>query len=329
METNTFEILEICGDGTFGIVYKAKQKSTETLVAIKRAKEVKYERPVQERIANEREILCKLQHENIISIFSLEEPLEITSSLSFSKLLNIKLNVNAIVFPYCPLTLKSLLKNYALAPHEIKSCIWMILNGVAHIHSNGVIHRDLSPSNILISDSGIIKISDFGTAWTDANNNHEPRGKMKFEVGTRYYRAPELLYSADNYSNAIDLWSLGCIFAEFFTKPASSPLFHGENDIEQLSEIFRILGVPNESTWPEMIDFPDYGKITFVKKDCDGLTIKQLPKAKPQDVQFISKFLKYPSMERMMASKALLDPLLDADDFSKFCINIQDLKKRI
>ncbi|CAG8720238.1 15756_t:CDS:2, partial [Dentiscutata erythropus] len=316
METNTFEILEICGDGTFGIVYKAKQKSAETLVAIKRAKEVKYERPVQERIASEIEILRKVQHENIISIFSLEEPVEITSSLSFSKLLNIKLNINAIVFPYCPLTLKSLLKDYVLALHEIKSCIWMILNGVVHIHSIGVIHRDLSPSNILISDSGVIKISDFGIAWTDSNN-HEPRGKMKFEVGTRYYRAPELLYSTDNYSNAIDLWSLGCIFAEFFTKPASSPLFHSENDIEQLSEIFRILGVPNESTWP----------ITFVNKDCDGLTIKQLPRAKPQDVQFISKFLKYPSMERMTAGKALLDPLFDADDFSKFYINIQDLKK--
>ncbi|CAG8588918.1 2280_t:CDS:2 [Racocetra fulgida] len=251
MGTNTFEILEICGDGTFGIVYKAKQKSTETFVAIKRAKEVKYERPVQERIPNEIEILRKVQHEN------------------------------------------SLLKDYTLSPHEVKSCIWMILTGVVHIHNIGVIHRDLSPSNILISDSGVIKISDFGIAWVDSNNGYEPR---------------ELLYSAENYSNAIDLWSLGCIFAEFFTKPASSPLFHGENDIEQLSEIFRILGVPDESTWP-MIDFPDYGKFTFIQKDCDGLTIKHLPKAKSQD--------------------ALLDPLFDTDDFSKFCINIQDLKKRI
>ncbi|CAG8696513.1 6679_t:CDS:2, partial [Racocetra persica] len=283
MGTNTFEILEICGDGTFGIVYKAKQKSTETFVAIKRAKEVKYERPVQERIPNEIEILRKVQHENIISIFSLEESIEIISSLSFSKLLNIKPNVNAIIFPYCPLTLKSLLKDYTLSPHEVKSCIWMILTGVVHIHNNGVIHRDLSPNNILISDSGVIKISDFGIAWVDSNNGYEPRGKMKFEVGTRYYRAPELLYSAENYSNAIDLWSLGCIFAEFFTKPASSSLFHGENDIGQLSEIFRILGVPDESTWPEMIDFPDYGKFTFIKKDCDGLTIKHLPKAKSQD----------------------------------------------
>ncbi|CAG8448827.1 12195_t:CDS:2 [Cetraspora pellucida] len=273
MGTNTFEILEICGDGTFGIVYKAKQKSAEKFVAIKRAKEVKYERPVQERIANEIEILRKVQHENVY---------------------------------------------YTLSPQEVKSCIWMILNGVVHIHNNGVIHRDLSPSNILISDSGVIKISDLGMAWVNSNNGHEPRGKMKFEVGTRYYRAPELLYSAENYSNAIDLWSLGCIFTEFFTKPASSPLFHGENDIEQLSEIFRILGVPDESTWPEMIDFPDYGKFTFIKKDCDGLTIRQLPKAKSQEVQFISKFLKYPSMERITASKALLDPLFDTDDFSKF-----------
>ncbi|CAG8683823.1 10065_t:CDS:2, partial [Scutellospora calospora] len=170
--------------GTFGVVYKAKQHSTETFVAIKRAKEVKYERPVQERIANEIETLRKVRHENIISIFSLEEPVEITSSLSLTKLLNIELNANAIVFPYCPLTLKSLLEYYTLAPHEFKSCIWMILNGVVHIHSIDVIHRDLSPSNILISESGVIKISDFGTAWVDSNNGLEPRGKMKFEVGT-------------------------------------------------------------------------------------------------------------------------------------------------
>ncbi|CAG8551923.1 2243_t:CDS:2 [Acaulospora colombiana] len=163
-----------------------------------------------------------------------------------------------------------------------------------------------------------MKIADFGVAWADTNNGIEPRGKMKFEVGTRHYRAPELIFSAGDYTNAIDLWSIGCIFAEFFTRPSGSPLFNGESDIEQLAKIFQVLGVPTEETWPEMKNFPDYGKLNFKIKECLGLTKQQLPEANSPDIiQFISKFLEYGFEERMTANQALQDSIFDSSDFLK------------
>lgn len=93
---------------------------------------------------------------------------------------NIEINKNSLIFPFCPLTLRTLLDGYELRLSEIKSCVWMILKGVVHIHNCEVIHRDLSPRNILISDVGVIKISDFGNAWI--NNGTKPLGG---NVGTR------------------------------------------------------------------------------------------------------------------------------------------------
>ncbi|CAG8557115.1 18316_t:CDS:2 [Acaulospora morrowiae] len=328
MDSEVYEILETCGEGTFGIVYKARQKSTGTLVAVKKAFEVRYERPARERIANEIKILRSVEHENIISIFSSDGTYKFVDSSSRILFCSDETNKTSIIFPYCPLTLKDLLENYVLTFSEKKSCIWMILNGVAHIHESAIIHRDLSPRNILINGIGVVKIADFGVAWADTNNNFEPRGEMKFEVGTRHYRAPELLFSAGNYTNVIDLWSLGCIFAEFYTKPVGSPLFDGGSDIEQLSKIFRVLGIPTEKSWPEMKDFPDYGKLTFKIKECLGLTELQLPEAhSPGVIQFISKFLKYSFNERMTANRALQDSIFDSDDFSKIRIELDKLKR--
>jgi serine/threonine protein kinase len=82
--------------------------------------------------------------------------------------------------------LRTLLDEYKLTLSEIKSCIWMILNGVAYIHECKIIHRDLSPKNILISDSGVIKIADFDDAWMESDSGNEKRGKMRFEIGTRF-----------------------------------------------------------------------------------------------------------------------------------------------
>ncbi|CAG8462775.1 15276_t:CDS:2 [Funneliformis mosseae] len=326
MEQYSYEILSTYGEGTFGVVYKARQKPSKKLVAIKKSIEVRYERPVHERVENECRVLDILKHENIISLIPCDETSRRLSP-TLSRF-NVQLGINSLIFPFCPFTLRTLLDEYTLSLSEIKSCIWMILNGVTHIHECKVIHRDLSPKNILISDSGVIKIGDFDDAWIESNSNNEKRGEMRFEIGTRIYRAPELLFSSGNYSYAVDLWSLGCIFAEFFTENVGYPLFDGGSDIEQLCKIFRILGVVNELNWPEVIEFPDYGKFKFVESDSVGLTIKHLPHANKEIIDFIAKFLRYPMNGRMIAQEALQDPLFKSDDFSKFYINISSLQKK-
>ncbi|RIA98426.1 kinase-like domain-containing protein [Glomus cerebriforme] len=326
MEQSSYEILTNYGEGTFGVVYKARQKPSGDLVAIKKSIEVRYERPARERLENERRVLNKVKHENVISLIPCDETLN-SLSPTLSRF-NVQLNINSLIFPFCPLTLRTLLDEYILTLSKIKSCMWMTLNGVAYIHECEVIHRDLSPKNILINDLGVIKIADFDDAWLESYNGDEKRGKMRFEIGTRIYRAPELLFSSGDYSYAIDLWSLGCIFAEFFTKDVGYPLFDGGSDIEQLCKIFQILGVANESNWPEVAAYPDYGKFKFAESDSAGLTVNHLPHANQEIVDFIAKFLKYPTKERITAREALQDSLFQSDDFSKTHIDISFLRKK-
>nr|CAG8620683.1 6171_t:CDS:2 [Entrophospora candida]CAG8626689.1 9661_t:CDS:2 [Entrophospora candida] len=300
METTTFKIIDSYAEGSYSIVYRAKQIPAGNLVAVKRCREInKREKPIKERVERELKILCILEHENVISVIPNKEPIIILDAPS-----NIEINVNSLVFPFCPYTLGYLLKNYKLNSLQQKSCIWMILSGIAYIHEHGIIHRDLSSKNVLITKDGIIKISDLGNAWVESICDDEVVGEMKHDIGTRCYRAPELLLSCHNYDYSVDLWSTGCIIAEFFTKPIGSILFNGESDIEQLIKIFRVFGVPTLKNWPEMKDFHDYGKVNFIHQSVEGLTNKQLPNANSKEtIEFIKKYLKYPKKERLTANK--------------------------
>lgn len=131
-----------------------------------------------------------------------------------------------------------------LAQAQVKSYLQMLLKGVAFCHANNIVHRDLKPANLLISASGQLKIADFGLARV-----FSPDGSRLYthQVATRWYRAPELLYGARQYNQGVDLWAVGCILGELLN---GSPLFPGENDIEQLCCVLRILGTPSPQVWP-------------------------------------------------------------------------------
>ena len=150
-----------------------------------------------------------------------------------------------------------------MEPHKIKKLLHQILSGIADCHMKRIIHRDLKPANILIDKSAgtsppipdNIKIGDFGLARTFSL----PVRPSSQEVVTLWYRAPEILLGSVEYSTPIDVWSIGCIFAEMVTK---KPLFSGDSDLDQLYRIFRILGTPNESNWPGVTKLKDY-RTTF------------------------------------------------------------------
>ncbi|CAG8607372.1 3725_t:CDS:2, partial [Ambispora leptoticha] len=275
MSLENYEILEKCGEGAYSIVYKAKEKKTGTLVAIKGPfKSMRY-RDAEMRESRVREIrsLQKLQNQNVIKLLHCDN----------WDNTGINLKSTYFVFPYCPLTANSLCIKYELTEEQKKSCIRMILEGLDYIHSQGIIHRDISARNILIDEFGVVKIADFGNAWMESDTN-EKKGNLSSDVGTRFYRAPELFFSASNYTNTIDLWSVGCVIAEFFTEPVGSHLFQGETDILQICKIFHVLGVPNDTTWPEMKTLPDYGKIEFIPSPTNGLTQSEhLPNAQTNE----------------------------------------------
>lgn len=136
----------------------------------------------------------------------------------------------------------------------------MAVEGVAHLHRQGVMHRDLKPSNMLIDWNGVLKLCDFGQA-----RDYQPdAGELSYQVCTRWYRAPELLYGSTSYNTDVDIWSLGCVLAEMLQE---WPLFKGENDIEQLGLVVKALGPPPEGEWTERL--PDYNKIQFLSPDDD------------------------------------------------------------
>lgn len=123
-------------------------------------------------------------------------------------------------------------------------------------------------------------------------------------VGTRWYKAPELLYGANKYGKGLDMWAVGCIFAELLS---GKPLFPGIMDIDQLSRIVRVLGAPNEIIWPGVTSLPDFDKISF-SDERDLLSLRQLlPQASPSALKFLEKFLVYDPEQRISAQAALQD----------------------
>ena len=143
-----------------------------------------------------------------------------------------------------------------LKENQVKSYMEMLLKGVAYLHQQNIMHRDLKPANLLLSKEGHLKIADLGLSRVFSKDGRQ----YSHQVATRWYRAPELLYGSRNYTEAVDLWSVGCIFGELLN---NSPIFPGENDIDQLGIVIRILGSPSERVWPGVHELPDFSKITF------------------------------------------------------------------
>lgn len=127
-----------------------------------------------------------------------------------------------IVMEYLPANLHLMMQflREELDLPKIKAYLWMLLEGVMYMHENHIMHRDLKPTNLLISNNGVLKIGDFGLARIYVEN--EPDRLYSHQVATRWYRAPELLYGARKYTNSVDMWAVGCIAAEMINR---SPLF--------------------------------------------------------------------------------------------------------
>jgi len=119
----------------------------------------------------------------------------------------------------------------------------MMLRGVDACHQNYVLHRDLKPGNLLLSEDGVVKLADFGLARTYGS----PGAKFSPQAFTRWYRPMELLLGAEEYGPASDMWSVGCIFAEMFLRV---PLFAGDTDMHQVNRIVACMGTPTEAMWP-------------------------------------------------------------------------------
>lgn len=146
-----------------------------------------------------------------------------------------------------------------LKAEHVKCIMHQVLTGLKFMHEKEILHRDLKPGNLLISKDGVVKYADFGLARhynkEEVKDKDNDSAKLTRNVCTRYYRPPEILYGSFEYDSSVDIWSAGCIMGELVL---GDFLFKGENEIDQLTKIFSIVGNAVEDTWPGVSQLPNY-----------------------------------------------------------------------
>jgi len=223
---DVYEKLHKIDEGTYGVVYKAKDKVTGDIVALKQVKLISTKEGFPVTALREINVLLSLDHPNIVNVR------EMVVGNTMDKIF--------MVMDFMEHDLKGLMMamTQPFSASEIKRLMLDLTSALDYCHEHWVLHRDLKTSNMLFNNRGIACLCDFGLA----RKYGDPLKEYTQLVVTLWYRAPELLLGAKVYGAAIDVWSLGCIFAELVLR---KPLLPGQGEIDQIDKIFKLLGTPS------------------------------------------------------------------------------------
>nr|P54664.1 RecName: Full=Cell division control protein 2 homolog 1 [Trypanosoma congolense]CAA82956.1 cdc2-related kinase [Trypanosoma congolense]CCC93329.1 cell division protein kinase 2 homolog 1 [Trypanosoma congolense IL3000] len=296
-----YQRLEKIGEGSYGVVYRARDITTDVIVALKRIRLESVEEGVPCTAIREISILKELRHENIVRL------LDVCHSEN-------RLN---LVFEYMEMDLKKYMDRASgnLDPATIQEFMRSLLKGVRFCHERNVLHRDLKPPNLLISREKELKLADFGLGRAFGI----PVKKYTHEVVTLWYRSPDVLLGSTQYGTPVDIWSVGCIFAEM---AIGAPLFAGKNDADQLLRIFRFLGTPSSQVWPSMnlypnstnmLSKPEFQQNLIATCDEQFQTHPAYAKLGPQGIDLLRRLLRYEPGERLTAAQALEHPYFSVE----------------
>jgi len=291
-----YTFIRSIGHGAYGVVVSANDSKDKEKVAIKKVSKAFEDLVDAKRILREIKLLRHFDHENVIHIKDLGVPNPELGLAGFNDIYIVselmETDLHRVIY-----------SRQTLSDEHIQYFIYQILRSLKYIHSADVVHRDLKPSNLLLNSTCDLKICDFGLA----RGMHDVQLQLTEYVVTRWYRAPEIMLACRVYTKAIDVWSVGCIFAELLGR---KPLFPGEDYIHQLKLIAEIVGTPGEKD------------LTFVTSEKALKFMRQLPpkpkadwsklypKAAPEALDLLDRMLRFDPAQRISVTDALAHPYL-------------------
>jgi serine/threonine protein kinase len=280
-----FRKVDLLGQGTYGKVYKVIEAATNQVYALKKILTTLDGEGFPAVALREVCLLRSLAHPNIVRLWDIV----VTEHHLY------------LVFEFVVSDLHGLIvkPDFSMTPAIVKRLIRQILQGLDYCHSHRIMHRDLKPGNILVDSNLNVKLADFGLARAFQIPSRPYTGRVQ----TLWYRAPELLMGSDQYTYAVDMWSVGCIMAEL---SARQVLFAGQSEINTLFMIFRVLGTPSESTWPGFTELPNFNSAFpfFPAVPLNSV----IPGLDNRGIDLLSKMLKYDPSSRITAGEALHSP---------------------
>ncbi|KAF2172763.1 hypothetical protein M409DRAFT_16728 [Zasmidium cellare ATCC 36951] len=306
---------KIVGNGSFGVVFQTKLSPSGEDAAIKRVlQDKRFKASLRVSTNRELQIMRIVRHPNIVELKAfyysngdrvrdLDNKMGVQTALIAAQKDEVYLN---LVLEFVPETVYRASRHFnklktTMPILEVKLYIYQLFRSLAYIHSQGICHRDIKPQNLLLDPaSGILKLCDFGSAKILVEN--EPNVSY---ICSRYYRAPELIFGATNYTTKIDVWSTGCVMAELML---GQPLFPGESGIDQLVEIIKVLGTPTRDQIRTMN--PNYMEHKFPQIKPHPFS-KVFRKADPNAIDLISRLLEYTPTQRLSAIDAMVHPFFD------------------
>lgn len=284
-----YEKLAKIGEGSYGVVFKCRNKNSGHVVAIKKFMESEDDPMVKKIALREIRMLKQLKHPNLVNLIEV-----------FRRKRKMHL-----VFEYCDHTLLNELERNpnGVADGVTRSVLWQALQALDFCHKHNCVHRDVKPENILITKQGVIKICDFGFARILI-----PGDTYTDYVATRWYRAPELLVGDTQYGPAVDVWASGCVCAELL---AGQPLWPGKSDVDQLYLIIRTLGklIPRHQSIFKSNQF--FRGVSLPEPEDMETLEEKFPGAHSLTLNFMKECLKMDPDERPTCAQLLESPYFD------------------
>ncbi|KAK2761810.1 Cyclin-dependent kinase catalytic subunit [Arachnomyces sp. PD_36] len=303
-----YQKIEKIGEGTYGVVYKARDLThpNHRIVALKKIRLEAEDEGVPSTAIREISLLKELHDPTIVRLYNIVHADGHKLYLVFEYLdLDLKKYMEALPVSEggrgkaLPDGSTLDMNRLGLGEAMVKKFMSQLVEGIRYCHSHRILHRDLKPQNLLIDKEGNLKLADFGLARAFG----VPLRTYTHEVVTLWYRAPEILLGGRQYSTGVDMWSVGAIFAEMCTR---KPLFPGDSEIDEIFKIFRLLGTPDEITWPGVTSFPDF-KSSFPKWRREE-TRALVPGLEENGLDLLDAMLEYDPARRISAKQACMHP---------------------